>query len=391
MEGGAPTLNRLILNVDQFDGKVVGNVGFDARIIQGAEPMIYRVTPGHSGQKVAEVAEVSQLSKGLVENTNLPKLLGEVDELRGIKDSIKELKCEIRHKKRQYKEKKRHVKKLFKAEYRRLKKEIRNCDGFGCAAEAFLHKVHDAIRVAQHYRHYHDKKHGKHTKHHEGHQMAEAPEGQARPWHPPRPLLKDGIQKNSSSTTTPKQSDHHHRHHKHHRDLILKILGGIILMLFVATSVRRHRCKGGLHRNRRRNTCWDQSIVASYSPWRSWIQRRVYGWGRHPRSYDEKRALILKLEEILEDATDTVSDIARAEEGLAPTPEISTESPTSTTAELPSQTSSQLIGPPQYEIYDGAEVNGLVVDGLQYTPGGTEYTPSDTSSVRSIEVDLSKS
>jgi hypothetical protein len=166
--------------------------------------------------------------------------------------------------------------------------------------------------------------------------------------------------------------------------LIAKILAGISLLLFLATSLYRHLCKRSRHHSRRRNIRAGQ-ITHTQTSWRLWFLRKI-GCGQLPRDHDEKRALILNLEEVFENATDSVSDIARTEEGFA-TPEMSAGTPTSS-AEFRSRNSPQLIEPSQYEIYED-EVDRLVVDGLQYTPSGTEY-PSDASSVRSTEATDSK-
>ena len=198
------------------------------------------------------------------------------------------------------------------------------------------------------------------------------------------------------------------RHHHHHHSLIQKAVGIVVLVLIIALAFRAVRRRTTLFRSERRTA--ERAArqeerrnqrayrrAARKHKWTQWWNRY-----RQPKSiadYEEKRALILQQENVLEEAMQSdlsnlrtaheiVGELMQAEEGRArlyyqanlpscrrPTPAAELGAgvgSSNRSASLPTYAAP----PPMYE----EELQGdmTVVDGFLYTPSGTQDTPDSS-------------
>lgn len=385
---------------------------------------------------------------------------------------LKELKAQERELRRLIKDKKHKIRKLLKQGYREFKSDLRQCGGVKCVVNTVFSKVPDVVHLIQaHIRPLPPHPPGLFSACRHGHHHSTSPEKdttitpenvdklppEIHRDNPPLdlPPLPDDNEDHSSPVfhhngntpppfPPPHNGDfppplppyrhhappppplHHHAGHTFFRTFHIVKLCAIIIglttffaLLFctlrrsttslsLCCSPRRHADR--LARREERRNARAYRRAARHHRWSQWWNR--YRMPRSNNDYEEKRALILQQEGILEDAMqaelrelqgacEVVSDIVRAEEGRnrhynpAQHPSQQHASPAELDAgasglmrrsnSLPGYESRSEGGystePPGYDEELGEElavVDGFMYAPLQYTPSASEDTPGSS-------------
>lgn len=387
---GQDVAQVLTFNVDQIDGKDIGaGLGFTVSFKQ-IIPEVLRIS--RVPVPFADVAESAEEWRNpptaLRWSSTTPDVKGS-STLATIEDEItqlRELEAEARELNRLIKEKKSAIKALIKQDYESFKAEVRQCHNIRCVIQAMLHKARGAMRMAcHHFKHSHQ-------------QQAPTP-----------PTGSDPLSSPASNGQGPSSSYSHIRPHllpheledEHHHTPLHRILKGLTLsaiflgvasffgLIFKRCRNPRRCAEYAARREERRNRRLYRR-AACRQRWRDWFCRRQPCLGPSSAPYDEKRALIIEQESILESAMqaeihelrnahEVVNDMVRAEEGryiheldggMSGVRLHSISLP-----DYDSRSESGSTEPPTYE----EQLAGFsVVDGFQYTPEGTRSTPGSS-------------
>lgn len=193
--------------------------------------------------------------------------------------------------------------------------------------------------------------------------------------------------------------------------IAISVVASLLCLTCITACLHRQCCHPRTRADRaarreERRTARQYRCLARRQAWRNWWSRHSFcKLRRRNGDYEEKRALILQQEAVLEIAMQNeirhlrddhgivLSMSVAAEEGRAPPPQM--RQIVRHTNSLPSYRSRASSGrPPSYNEFD-ANSGEVVVDGFyRYTPNGTNYTPDGTeatpdSSVASVSPRLS--
>ncbi|KAI9879305.1 MAG: hypothetical protein M1830_008956 [Pleopsidium flavum] len=392
---GEDVAQYLTFTIDQVDGKdVYGASGFTVSFRQ-ITPEILRISdfPVPSGSEAESPEEwrnpppplrFSSPTADHEEYSNLASIEVEINQLKQLKAEAKELK-------RLIKQKKKTIKGLIKQGIKSSRLEIQQCDSIRCVVKAMIRKAHGAIRMVCH-------RFG--PSEHNHHRHPPTPENVSDD---PTPASEDleysHPHHNIHPHFLPQGFEDHHRRSPLHKSLkALKICAVIIglvsffVLIFKKCRSPRRRADFAARREERRNRRLYRRATRQQR-WRNWFCRREQG----SSEYDEKRALILEQEGVLEtamqaeihelrNAHEVVNDIVRAEEGRYIRELDGGLMRENSLPDYDSRSESGGTEPPSYEEQIVAE---SVVDGFQYTPQGSEGTPAssvvDTSPRISME------
>lgn len=179
--------------------------------------------------------------------------------------------------------------------------------------------------------------------------------------------------------------------------IAISVVASLLCLTCITACLHRQCCHPRTRaeraaRREERRTARQYRCLARRQAWRNWWNRHSFR-KTHDRNgdYEEKRALILQQEAVLENAMqDEIRQLrdahgmvlgmdVAAEEGRAPLPQMSQTS--RRTNSPPSYRSRASSGrPPSYNEFDQA-TSDVVVDGFyRYSPSGTNYTPEGTES-----------
>ena len=399
---GQDAAQVLTLTVDQVDGKDIAGSGFTVSFKQ-IVPEVLRVSlvPVPSAGEAGSAEEwrnpppVLRWSSPTSDETSsyTPATIeDEITQLRQLKAEAKELNRLIR-------EKQKTIKALVKQDYASFEAEIRQCDNIRCVVKAMLHKARGAVRMAcQHFEpgHHHHPQHGHHH-----HQHAPPPQTGADP---PLTPPTDG---QGSSSSYPHNHPHFLPHEledeQHHSPLhrTLGVLTRSAIFLSVVSFFRLifKRCRSprrcaeyAARREERRNRRLYRRAARRqrWNNWFDWFCRRQPSSEPSSFPYDEKRALVIDQESILESAMqaeiyelrnahEVVNNIVRAEEGRC-IHELDggMGGVRSNTLSLPDYDSRSEGGSTEPPTYEEQMAGDSVVDGFQYTPEGTRSTPASS-------------
>lgn len=390
---GQDVAQVLTFTVDQVDGKDIGaGSGFTVSFKQ-IIPEVLRISlvPVPSAGEAESAEEWRNPPSALRWSSPTPDQK-EASTLATIEDEItqlRQLKAEARELNRLIKEKKKTIKALIKQDYESFKAEVRQCDNIRCVIRAMLHKARGAMRMACH----RFKELGHHHHQH-------APHPQTGSGSPSLPLA-DGQESSSSNPHIrphflPHELEDRHDHGPLHRTFkglgLSAILLGVVSffgLIFKRCRSPRRCAEHAARREERRNRRLYRR-AARRQRWNDWFRRRWPGSRSSSGPYDEKRALIIEQESILEcamqaeihelrNAHGVVNDMVRAEEGrYIHELDGGMGGVRSNTPSLPNYDSRSESGstePPTYEEQMGGD---SVVDGFQYTPEGTRSTPASS-------------
>jgi len=383
---GQDVAQVLTFAVDQVDGKDVDAVwGFTVSFKQ-ITPEILRISPVPvPTASEAESAEEWRNPPPSLRLSSPAPNNGETSTLPSIEDEIaqlKQLKAEAKELKRLIKQKKKTINALIKQDYKSFKSEIKQCDSIRCVVKAMLRKAHGAIRMVCH-------RFG--PSEHDHHRHPPPPENvfDAPPLPPSEDLESSPSHHNIRPHFLPHGFEDHHRRSPLHKPLkALKICAVVIGLVsffglvFKKCGSSRRRAYFAARREERRNRRLYRR-AARRQQWRDWFCRRNTGTSSE---YDEKRALILEQEGVLEtamqaeihelrNAHEVVNDIVRAEEGRYIHELDVGLTRQNSLPDYDSRSESGGTEPPSYEEQIVAE---SVVDGFQYTPQGSEGTPASS-------------
>lgn len=400
---GQDVAQLLTFTVIQVDGKDIrAGSGFTVSFKQ-IRPEILRISrvPVPSAGEAESVEEWRNPPPALTWSSPTPSAK-DSSTIATIEDEVaqlRQLKAEAKELNRLIKDKKKTIKALIKQDYESFKAEIRQCDNIRCVIKAMLHKARGAIRMACH--HFKHGKHGHHHHHHHHqHQHQHAPPTQTGSDAPPPPSTDN----QESSPSHPHIRPHflpHELEDEHHDSPLRRTLKAlnicaIVLGLVSFFSIILRRCRNprlraeyAARREERRNRRLYRR-AACRQRWRNWFCRRTADSGSSSFPYDEKRALIIEQEGILESAMqaeihelrnahEVVNDMVRAEEGRyiheLDSGIVGVRPNSLSLPEYDSRSESGSTEPPTYE---EQMAGNSVVDGFQYTPEGTRSTPASS-------------
>ena len=396
---GQDVAQVLTFTVDQVDGKDIGaGSGFTVSFKQ-IIPEVLRISlvPVPSAGEAESAEEWRNPPPALRWSSLTPERKGS-STLATIEDEVtqlRQLKAEAKEVNRLIKDKKKTIKALIKQDYESFKAEIRQCDNIRCVIKAMLHKARGAMRVAcQRFKH---GKHG-HGHHHHHQQHASLPQTSTD-----APSSSSPNDQGSSASHPhlrphflPHELEDEHYHSPLHRILkalkLCAILLGIVSFFgFILRRCRnpRRRAEYAARREERRTRRLYRR-AAYRQRWRDWFCRRQPRSGPSPGPYDEKRALIIQQESILEtamqaeirelrNAHEVVNDMVRAEEGrFIHELDGGITGVRPRTLSLPDYDSRSESGSTEPPTYEEQMEGASVVDGFQYTPEGTRSTPASS-------------
>lgn len=404
---GKDAAQVLTFIIDQVDGQEIDAVsGFTVSFKQLDTPEILRISPkpvlsageAESAEEWRNPSPSLRISTPTI-NKQEPSILEsievEITELKQLKVEAKELKRLIR-------QKKKVIKALIKQDLKSLRLEIKQCNSIRCVVKAMVRKAHGALRMVCHKFGSSKHDHYRHTPTPVNNSTTSSP----LPEHRASPLPHQNNRPHSLSL--PDEFEDHHRSPLHRALKALKICAVAIgLVSFFGLIFQKCRCvrRKADHAARReeRRTRRLYRRATRHHQWRNWFSRR----SPEPAQYDEKRALILEQESVLEAAMqaemaglrhahEVVNDIVRAEEGRYIHELDGGMMRHNSLPGYDSRSESEDMQPPSYEeqivaesVVDGFQYTPQDSEGIQYTPQGSEGTPAssvvDTSPRISLE------